>query len=596
MATTNSAFITRVLELTNEFRAQKGLPPLKANLELNAAAQSHSDEMADQDYFDHPGKNGSQPWDRAALVGYGHIIDAAKHLPDTLVAENITGGTNQLTPESAVQAWIHSPKHLANMLNPKFIDLGVGYAYLENDTGSKNLKNYWTQVFGGGDTNPDSNLPAPVPSPTPTPVLPPSVNDPVDPKPIVLPPSVNDPVDPKPVDPKPIVLPPSVNDPVDPKPVDPKPIVLPPSVNDPVTSKPIDPKPVIPKPVDPKPIDPKPVDLPSSINDPVDPKPVNPVNSPVSTNGDDVLVSRNDQGDSIFGLLGNDQLTGGLGDDTLDGGLGDDHLYGGAGNDKLLGQEGNDVMSGGLGDDFYSVDASTDTIIESTNQGHDTVLSSASYSLSDNIEDLSLTGLNAVNGTGNSLDNLLIGNAANNYLYAGDGVDKVDGQAGDDYLYGQSGNDLLNGGDGQDWLMGDLGDDIISGGVGNDRLFGGVGNDTLMGGQGRDRLTGGADADRFILSSSDKNFDIITDFQAVQGDKIVVSTKGLEGHLKQGNLSSDRLTLGSTADTAKTGFVYQASSGRLFFDIDGMGGQKQVQIAKLTAGSTLASGNISVTM
>jgi Ca2+-binding RTX toxin-like protein len=75
----------------------------------------------------------------------------------------------------------------------------------------------------------------------------------------------------------------------------------------------------------------------------------------------------------------------------------------------------------------------------------------------------------------------------------------------------------------------------------------------------------------------------------------VVSTKGLGGHLKQGNLSSTRFTLGSTADHTKPGFVYNASSGSLFFDVDGMGGKKQVQIAKLAIGSSLTSGSIFVT-
>jgi Ca2+-binding RTX toxin-like protein len=338
----------------------------------------------------------------------------------------------------------------------------------------------------------------------------------------------------------------------------------------------IDPKPT-PKPTP----DPKPTPTP-------DPKPT-PTPNPTSligTDGDDVLVSRNDKGDSVFGLAGNDKLTGGLGNDTLDGGAGNDTLDGGAGNDS---------MSGGLGDDSYTVDASSDVVTEAINQGHDTVLSSVDYSLSDNVEDLTLTGTTAGNGTGNNLDNLLIGNAANNNLYGGDGLDQLNGEAGDDYLYGQGGNDLLNGGDGTDWLVGDLGDDIISGGAGNDRLIGGLGNDTLIGEQGRDRLTGGADADRFVLNTLDKNFDIITDFQAAQGDKIMVSTRGMSSNLKQGRLAAVHFTLGSTSEHGKSDFIYDRSSGRLFFDVDGIGGHKQVQIAKLASGTALTSSNILIT-
>jgi len=153
----NSAFVDQVLTLTNQFRAQNGLAALKANLELNAAAQGHSEDMANQDYFDHTGKNGSLPWDRAKVVGY----------EARTMGENIAAG--QTTPESVVQGWINSPGHRANLLNANFTELGVGYFYLENDTGLVNYSRYWTQLFGSGDTNPASNLPTPSPAPTPAP-------------------------------------------------------------------------------------------------------------------------------------------------------------------------------------------------------------------------------------------------------------------------------------------------------------------------------------------------------------------------------------------------------------------------------------------
>ncbi|MBI4780713.1 MAG: hypothetical protein HY785_05260 [Oscillatoriophycideae cyanobacterium NC_groundwater_1537_Pr4_S-0.65um_50_18] len=530
MATTsNLTFITEVLRLTNEFRAQNGLALLTANLELNAAAQGHSEDMADQDYFDHVGKNGSSFSDRAKLIGY-----------EPATGENIAAGNP--TPESVVQTWIDSPGHRANILNPSSTELGVGYAYLENDTGSTNYGHYWTQVFGTGDTNPATNLPEPPVVEPPVVELPPVVEPPV----IELPPVVNPPV----VEPPVVELPPVVNPPV----------VNPPAVEPPV------------------------IELPPVVNPPVVELP--PVEQPAfATEGDDVLLSSSDQGISVSGLAGNDRVTGGLGNDTLDGGAGDDTIGGGA---------GKNVMSGGLGNDSYTIDSSVDIITEAINEGNDTVLASTSYTLSDNVENLTLISTNVVDGTGNSLNNIMTGNAANNYLYGGDGNDQVNGQAGDDYLYGQAGDDLLNSGEGIDWLVGDLGDDILSGGASNDRLFGGLGNDTLMGDKGRDRLTGGADADRFVLSPLDKNFDTITDFQSKHGDKIAVSTKGLGGRLKQGNLSSTRFTLGSASEHTKSDFIYDKSSGRLFFDVDGMGGQKQVQLAQLTAGTALASGNILV--
>jgi hypothetical protein len=153
---TNATFVNQVLELTNQFRAQNGLAPLKLNSELNAAAQAHSQDMAQNDYFSHTGKNGSKPWDRAKVVGY-----EARSM-----GENIAAG--QTTPESVVQGWINSPGHRANLLNSSYKELGVGYFYLENDTGSVNYKRYWTQLFGSGDLNPNSSIVSSSPSPAPS--------------------------------------------------------------------------------------------------------------------------------------------------------------------------------------------------------------------------------------------------------------------------------------------------------------------------------------------------------------------------------------------------------------------------------------------
>jgi Ca2+-binding RTX toxin-like protein len=153
VATTNLAFVNRVLELTNQFRSQNNLGALQLNVELNATAQAHSTDMAQQDYFSHTGKNGSQPWDRAKLVGY-----EARSM-----GENIAAGYT--TPEAVVQGWINSPGHRANLLNSSFTELGVGYYLLSPDTGSVNYGTYWTQVFGSGDTNPTSNLPNSDPNP-----------------------------------------------------------------------------------------------------------------------------------------------------------------------------------------------------------------------------------------------------------------------------------------------------------------------------------------------------------------------------------------------------------------------------------------------
>ncbi len=144
----SSDFVQRVLDLTNQFRSQNGVAPLQLNQELNAAALNHSTDMALQDYFSHTGKDGSSAGDRMSQVGYTSYA----------WGENIAAGYT--TPEQVVQGWINSPGHRANMLNPSFTELGVGYYNLANDTGSVNYKNYWTQDFGSGDTNPATNLSA----------------------------------------------------------------------------------------------------------------------------------------------------------------------------------------------------------------------------------------------------------------------------------------------------------------------------------------------------------------------------------------------------------------------------------------------------
>jgi Ca2+-binding RTX toxin-like protein len=134
--------------------------------------------------------------------------------------------------------------------------------------------------------------------------------------------------------------------------------------------------------------------------------------------------------------------------------------------------------------------------------GHDIVESSTSYALVDDIEDLTLTGLAAINGTGNGLDNVLTGNAAANTLAGAAGRDTLFGGDGSDVLFGGANNDLLYGGDLADTLHGDGGDDVAYGGLGSDILYGGDGNDTLDGGGGGDTLFGGAGGDVYRVDDS----------------------------------------------------------------------------------------------
>jgi serralysin len=139
-------------------------------------------------------------------------------------------------------------------------------------------------------------------------------------------------------------------------------------------------------------------------------------------------------------------------DNLLSGNSGNNSLTGGDGKDTLDGGRGIDSLNGGAGDDTYIVDSSTDLITEAADAGTDTVTASVSFSLAAiaNVENLTLTGKANINGTGNSLDNLISGNSGNNSLTGGDGKDTLTGGRGNDSLDGGAGADRLTGGSGTD--------------------------------------------------------------------------------------------------------------------------------------------------
>ncbi len=296
----------------------------------------------------------------------------------------------------------------------------------------------------------------------------------------------------------------------------------------------------------------------------------------------------------LVGNGANNTLTGATGNDTLDGGLGNDTMLGGAGNDTyvvnvttdvttenanegtdtvqsaitwtlganienlmltgtsaisatgntlnnvltgnsaanvLSGGTGNDTMLGGAGDDTYVVDSISDVVTENASEGADLVQSSVTWTLAANVENLTLTGTTAINGTGNAQDNLLTGNSANNTLTGGAGNDTLDGSTGNDTMLGGTGNDIYvvnvatdvvteSAGEGTDtvqsavawtlgnnlenltltgtsaingtgntldnWLVGNSANNTLTGAAGNDTLDGGLGNDTMLGGLGDD--------------------------------------------------------------------------------------------------------------
>jgi Ca2+-binding RTX toxin-like protein len=106
----------------------------------------------------------------------------------------------------------------------------------------------------------------------------------------------------------------------------------------------------------------------------------------------------NDLSNVIYGNSASNSLFGGFGDDLLDGGAGSDRMEGGAGND------------------LYIVDSVNDVVVEAIDAGYDGVRSSATWTLGANLENLSLTGIANINGTGNAGDNIIKGNGGNNIL------------------------------------------------------------------------------------------------------------------------------------------------------------------------------------
>jgi len=248
-------------------------------------------------------------------------------------------------------------------------------------------------------------------------------------------------------------------------------------------------------------------------------------------------------------------------------------LTGNAGNNTLNGSTGADTMLGAAGNDSYVVDNAGDRVYETTTTssttnagGVDAVNSSITFSLAANtgvsfVENLTLTGASAINGTGNALNNVLTGNSAINTLSGGAGNDTLNGLGGADQLLGGAGNDIYfvdNAGDkvyettttstttnagGTDTVnsavsfslaayagvsfvdnltlagasaingTGNTLDNVLTGNSVANTLSGGTGNDTLIGGAGSDRLIGGAGNDFFQFNSK-VGSDTIIDFNS----------------------------------------------------------------------------------
>ena len=135
-----AAVSRRVLALTNQARSKGRLcgreylaaaGPLTLSAALHEAALAHSRDMAKRNYFEHEGRNGSQPAERVTRQGYRWRV----------VGENLAAGI--ATPEDAVAGWLESPHHCANLMDPRFTQMGVAFAV----DSSSDMAIYWTQLF-----------------------------------------------------------------------------------------------------------------------------------------------------------------------------------------------------------------------------------------------------------------------------------------------------------------------------------------------------------------------------------------------------------------------------------------------------------------
>lgn len=288
-------------------------------------------------------------------------------------------------------------------------------------------------------------------------------------------------------------------------------------------------------------------------------------------------IRLSDAADRVYGFSGNDFIVGFGGNDYLDGGSGDDDLLGG---------NGDDIMIGGTGDDTFQVASTGDQVRENAGEGNDLVASLITYTLGANVEALQLLDAGgAINGTGNGLDNLLIGNTSVNVLSGLGGNDAFFANSSGDTFVGGTGNDTYNvnftgitvveaagegtdkvkagisytltanvenleltgtaaisgtGNDGANTITGNAGANVLTGLRGADVLLGLGGDDTLLPGSGSDRVDGGAGYD--TVTYAEMTSGVIAQFGATPsvGDRLdnveqVIGSQSADRFLGDGN-------------------------------------------------------------
>jgi Ca2+-binding RTX toxin-like protein len=292
-----------------------------------------------------------------------------------------------------------------------------------------------------------------------------------------------------------------------------------------------------------------------------------------------------------------------------------------------------ETVHGGAGDDVYVLATATSVVVEHAGGGTDLVQAAVSHTLAAHTENLLLTGIANLSGTGNGLANVLTGNTGANTLQGGDGHDRLDGGAGADRLEGGAGNDtyvlavagdvlveLAGGGTdivhagfshtlgaqvenliltGTSTLTGTgngLANALIGNGVAN-TLRGLEGHDRLEGRAGVDRLEGGLGNDAFQFAYLAEAGDVVADFASLSGnnDFFRISAAGFGGGLVAGAFLATtqfRIRADNLAQDGDDRFIFRTSDTTLWFDSNGNGTGGLTMVADLQAGATVAAADI----
>jgi trimeric autotransporter adhesin len=292
-----------------------------------------------------------------------------------------------------------------------------------------------------------------------------------------------------------------------------------------------------------------------------------------------------------------------------------DVIFGYGGNDTIDGGTGNDSMFGGTGNDVFVVDSTSDSVSEFFGEGTDQVNASASFTIVDiDVENLTLTGVGSISGTGNAANNVITGNSGNNTLNGLGGIDTMSGGAGNDTYFVDNGGDVViegaaggtdaifasvtetltdpdvenlfltgaaaingTGNASVNLLVGNSAANVLAGLAGNDTIIASGGNDTVQGGTGADTIQGGLGIDtlravdnvafvddlaedRFVFDTAPNavtNFDLIDMANFTQG-----GGEGVDDQIVLENFIFTNLlsTLGTNTGTLGANFYFEGTS------------------------------------